>query len=87
MKLNLRLHSHAVFSDDAFLTDRARGLRRFVGIVTKHPVYMDDIFVQAFLYDQLVRASGEMRVALEGRGLRSLVGLRVMRGSSRRIVV
>lgn len=43
-----------MFSDEAFLLDRQKGLRRFLGIITRHHLYKSDPVLQSFLYNQKV---------------------------------
>ena len=44
-----------MFSDEAFLLERQKSLRRFIGIISRHHLYKTDPLVQAFIYNQKVR--------------------------------
>lgn len=44
-----------MFSDEAFLLDRQKSLRRFLGIISHHHMYKSDPLVQAFIYNQKVK--------------------------------
>jgi hypothetical protein len=43
-----------MFSDEAFLLDRQKSLRRFLGIILHHHMYKCDPLIQAFIYNQKV---------------------------------
>ena len=43
-----------MFSDDAFLLERQKSLRRFLGIISHHHLYKSDPLIQAFIYNQKV---------------------------------
>lgn len=43
-----------MFTDESFLMDRQKSLRRFLGIISHHHVYKSDTLIQAFLYNQKV---------------------------------
>lgn len=43
-----------MFSDEAFLLDRQKSLRRFLGILAHHHMYKSDPLIQAFIYNQKV---------------------------------
>lgn len=43
-----------LFSDEAFLHDRQKSLRRFLGIISNHHVYKSDPLIQAFISNQRV---------------------------------
>ena len=43
-----------MFSDDAFLMERQKSLRRFLGIISQHHMYKLDPVIQAFIYNQKV---------------------------------
>lgn len=44
-----------MFSDEAFLLDRQKSLRRFLGIIAHHHMYKSDPLIQAFIYNQKVK--------------------------------
>ena len=44
-----------MFSDEAFLIDRQKSLRRFLGIISHHHMYKSDPLIQAFVYNQKVK--------------------------------
>lgn len=44
-----------MFSDEAFLLDRQKSLRRFLGIISHHHIYKFDPLIQAFIYNQKVQ--------------------------------
>lgn len=46
-----------MFSDEQFLLDRQKSLRRFIGIISHHHLYKSDPLVQAFIYNQKVSDS------------------------------
>ena len=46
-----------MFSDETFLLERQKSLRRFLGIISRHHLYKSDPLIQAFIYNQKV--SGE----------------------------
>ena len=41
-----------VFTNEEFLKDRLKSLRRFMAIVSRHPIYRKDALVSSFLYKQ-----------------------------------
>lgn len=43
-----------MFTDEAFLLDRQKSLRRFIGIISRHHLYKSDPLIQAFIYNQKV---------------------------------
>ena len=43
-----------MFTDEAFLVERQKSLRRFLGIISHHQVYKSDALIQAFIYSQNV---------------------------------
>lgn len=43
-----------MFSDDTFLMERQKSLRRFLGIISQHHMYKLDPVIQAFIYNQKV---------------------------------
>lgn len=43
-----------MFTDEAFLLDRQKSLRRFIGIICHHHLYKSDPLIQAFFYNQKV---------------------------------
>ena len=44
-----------MFSDETFLLDRQKSLRRFLGIISHHHMYKSDPLIQAFIYNQKVK--------------------------------
>lgn len=44
-----------MFSDETFLMERQKSLKRFLGIISRHHIYKSDAVIQAFIYNQKVK--------------------------------
>lgn len=44
-----------VFTDESFLLDRQKSLRRFLGFISHHHLYKSDALIQAFIHSQKVQ--------------------------------